>query len=169
MAPLHPSGILFDIVGIRSGDRGRSCEEHEVCGRVLELDSVVCIWHNQIKVFGNEQAALTVYWATDGVDRCQVGFLPKHLLKCHEQYNGKLAQVVEFPNKNIKSEQNNALHNWGFCHAVIIDAENTPKIPTANLRLRRETSQMKLLKTKLVIRSNYFKLNSYGLSLFLVR
>ena len=43
MAPVHPSGILFDIVGTHSGNRGLSCEEHEVCGRVLELDSVVRI------------------------------------------------------------------------------------------------------------------------------
>ena len=123
MAPVHPSGILFDIVGISSGDRGHSCEEHGV----LELDSVVHIWCVQIKVFGNEQTAPAVYWVTDGVDRCRVGFLPKHLLKYHEQYNGKLVQVVKFPNMNIKSEQNNSLHNWGFCHAVIIDAEDTSK------------------------------------------
>ena len=54
------------------------------CGQVLELDSVVHIWHVQIKVFGNEQTALAVYWVTDGVDQCRVGFLPKHLLKHHE-------------------------------------------------------------------------------------
>ena len=28
---------------------------------------------------------------------------------------------------NIKSEQNKALHNWGFCRTVIIDAEDTVK------------------------------------------
>ena len=77
MAPVHPSGILFDFVGICSGNRGRSSEEHEVCGRVLELDSVVHIRRVQIKVFGNEQTALAVYWVTDGVDQCRVGFLPK--------------------------------------------------------------------------------------------
>jgi hypothetical protein len=27
-----------------------------------------------------EQTALAVYWMTDGIDRCRVGFLRKHLI-----------------------------------------------------------------------------------------
>ena len=37
----HPTGVEVEVVGIESGDRGRSCEEHEVCGSVIEPDTVV--------------------------------------------------------------------------------------------------------------------------------
>ena len=92
----HPSGILVDIVGIESPDRGRSCEEHTVCGAVLELDTVVRFRAEQIDVDGEEQTALAVYWVTDGIDRCRVGFLRRHLLKHKKDYDGKLAQIVEY-------------------------------------------------------------------------
>ena len=91
----HPSGILVDIVGIESPDRGRSCEEHTVCGAVLELDTVVRFRAEQIDVDGEEQTALAVYWVTDGIDRCRVGFLRRHLLKHKKDYDGKLAQIVD--------------------------------------------------------------------------
>jgi hypothetical protein len=37
----HPDEPLVEIVGIEESGRGRSCEEHPVCGQVLALDSVV--------------------------------------------------------------------------------------------------------------------------------
>ena len=39
----HPKGIVDDIVGIKIGDPGQSCEEHEICGSVLRNDNVVCL------------------------------------------------------------------------------------------------------------------------------
>jgi hypothetical protein len=44
----HPSGIQLDVVGTEEGNRGRSCEEHDVCGDVLELDVVVRLRDVQI-------------------------------------------------------------------------------------------------------------------------
>ena len=37
----HPPCVVIEIVGTLMGDRGRSCEEHAVCGSVLEEDMVV--------------------------------------------------------------------------------------------------------------------------------
>ena len=34
----HPPGVVVEIVGTLMSDRGRSCEEHAVCGSVLEED-----------------------------------------------------------------------------------------------------------------------------------
>ena len=39
----HPPGIVVEIVGTKMGCQGRSCEEHAVCGLVLEEDMVVHI------------------------------------------------------------------------------------------------------------------------------
>jgi hypothetical protein len=44
----HPPGIVVEIVGTLMGDRGRSCEEHAVCGSVLEEDMVVHLRKVQI-------------------------------------------------------------------------------------------------------------------------
>ena len=40
-AATHPDEPLVEIVGIEEHNRGRSCEEHSVCGNVLRSDFVV--------------------------------------------------------------------------------------------------------------------------------
>ena len=49
----------------------------------------------QIRDAGKEETALVVYWVTDGVDRCQVGFVPWHLVKHMGKYNGALVQKMD--------------------------------------------------------------------------
>ncbi len=34
----HPLGTVIEIVGIKKIDRGRLCEDHPVCGVVVEED-----------------------------------------------------------------------------------------------------------------------------------
>ena len=47
----HPSGLILDIVGIVTGDRGRRCKEHRVCcGDLVEDDIVVCLHMERILV-----------------------------------------------------------------------------------------------------------------------
>ena len=48
--PMHPPGVVLDIVGTNRGDRGRSCEEHpDACSTaVLMDDAVVHIRKEQI-------------------------------------------------------------------------------------------------------------------------
>ncbi len=41
-----------------------------------------------------EEDVIGVYWVSDGIDRCLVGFLPYHLMFCKHLYDGKLAQVI---------------------------------------------------------------------------
>ena len=37
----HPIGSSIELVGTEEGGRGRSCEEHEVCGEVSMNDTIV--------------------------------------------------------------------------------------------------------------------------------
>jgi hypothetical protein len=92
----HPTGVVVEIVGTEVGDRGRSCEEHlNNCGKVLAKDVVVRFCKVQIQVEGGqEETAIAAYWVTDGVDRCHVGCLPRHMVKQAGRYNGALAQVT---------------------------------------------------------------------------
>ena len=121
--PFHPCGITVEIVGIGRSDRGRSCKEHEVCGTVLQEDSVVRIRHVQINGdMGKEESALAVYWISDGIDRCRVGFLPRHLMKQWQKYDGRVAQVVDvYEGSDSPTKRHKNVRNCGCCEAVFID------------------------------------------------
>jgi len=96
--PMHPSGVVLDIVGTNRGDRGRSCEEHlDACGTaVLIDDAVVRIRKEQILVEDfkagkgkmKEETALTVNWVSDGIDRCRVGFLTRAYIPHAKLWDG---------------------------------------------------------------------------------
>ena len=45
---------------------------------------------------GQEEAAIGVFLIKDGIDRCLVGFLPRHNIRHRLDFDGKSAQVVEF-------------------------------------------------------------------------
>ena len=44
----HPDGVQVEIVGIEEGNRGRSCEQHRCCGKVIALDTVLRLRKVQI-------------------------------------------------------------------------------------------------------------------------
>jgi hypothetical protein len=123
--PFHPSGVVVEIVGTEMGDRGCSCEEHpNNCGEVLADDVVVRLRTVQIVVDGREEKAIETFWVSDGIDRCHVGFLPRHMVKHAVCYNEALAQVTRvFSNDPMCSDT--AEHcmfqkNKGCCLAAII-------------------------------------------------
>mgnify|MGYP003390063798 CR=1 FL=1 len=97
---------------------------------MLQIDSVVRFRAEQIVVNGKEETALAVFWVTDGVDRCKVGFLSRHLVKHKDHYDGKTAQIVEFletltcPSARAKSHCNK-----GVARAVLLEAP-APKTAT---------------------------------------
>ena len=71
---------LVEIVGSQMSCRGRSCDEHKLCGdEVLKEDVVVRLRKVQLVVDGKEEKAIEVIWVTEGMDRCRVGFLPCHM------------------------------------------------------------------------------------------
>ena len=131
MALLHPSGILFDIVGLKCSDHGRSWEEHTLCSSMLQVNSVVRIRAEQIDVDGKEETAMACFFVADGIDCCKVGFLPRHLIKHKNDYDGKLAQIVEFlETSDSPSDRARSHRNKGIAQAVILDAEReTTRLP----------------------------------------
>ena len=140
--PLHPCGITVKIVGIGRSDRGRSCEEHDVCGAVLQEDSVVRIRHVQIlNEMGNEESALAVYWISDGIDRCRVGFLPRHLTKHWQLYDWRIAQVVDvYEGSESPTKRRKNTRNCGFCEAVLIDNRDKEGTTTSVDNRKRSTN-----------------------------
>ena len=53
--PIHPSGIVIEILGTEMSCQGRSCEEHNNCGEVLKEDIVVRLRKIQLMVEGKEE------------------------------------------------------------------------------------------------------------------
>ena len=118
----HPPGIVVEIVGTDAGDRGRTCEEHQVnCGVVLEEDVVVRLRKVQVVIDGREETAIAAIWVTDGIDRCRVGFLKRHMVRHAVRYNGALAQVTCVLSVSCNSAERCMDHrNRGCCLATII-------------------------------------------------
>jgi hypothetical protein len=122
--PVHPGDILVEIVGTTVSCQGRSCEEHEICGKVLKEDVVVHLRKLQLMVERKEETAIAAIWVTDGVDRCRCGFVPCHMVKHAARYDGALAQVTRVlsddPETWDSAEQRMFHKNKGFCLAAII-------------------------------------------------
>lgn len=123
--PTHPSGVVVEIVGTERGDQGRSCEEHHInCGEVLAEDVVVRLRKVQILVEGKEETAIAAVWINDGIDRCRVGFLPRHMVKHAARYDGVVAQVTRVFSGDANAcdtAERRAFHrNHGCCLAAII-------------------------------------------------
>lgn len=121
----HPSGITVDVVGIAASDQGRSCEVHEACGSVLTADMLVRFRCVQIEVNGKEETALSVVRVSGAVDTCRVGFLRRHLLRYKDEYDGRLAQVIEVFSPESESPTDRAKHsrNVGCCRATLVELE----------------------------------------------
>ncbi len=90
----HPPSIIVEIVGTLMGDHGCSCEEHVVCGSVVEEDMVVHLWKVQVLVDSIEETAIVCYWVMDGIDHCHVCFLMHHMVKCIVRYDRAFTQVM---------------------------------------------------------------------------
>ena len=123
--PTHPSGVVVEIVGTERGDQGCSCEEHNInCGEVLAEDFVVRLRKVQILVEGKEETAIAAVLVNDGIDRCRVGFLPRHMVKHAARYDGALAQVTRVFSgdwEKFDTAERRAFHkNHGCCLAAII-------------------------------------------------
>jgi hypothetical protein len=74
----------------------------------------------------NEETAVAAYWATDGIDRYCVGFLPRHCVCQAATFDGHLVQVVaQLANSDSPAQRRHSRHNRGACYATIIDTKVT--------------------------------------------
>jgi hypothetical protein len=121
----HPPGIIVEIVGTEAGDRGSTCKEHTInCGEMLEEDVVVHLRKVQVVVNGKEETVIAAILVTDGIDRCRVGSLKRHMVWHAVHFDGALAQVTRVfssdPGSCDSVECWMYHHNRGCCLATII-------------------------------------------------
>ena len=123
----HPLGEIVKIVGINFNTNGRSCEEHHTCGCVLEEDSLIRLRKHQVYINGHEQSVVGVYWVSDGMDRCLVGYLHRHQVKHLNKLEGALCQVSEVYSDNSDSPTKWHKHKKNFgCAIAAIVSSNEP-------------------------------------------
>ena len=125
----HPLREIVEIVGINSNTNGHSCEEHHTCGCVLEEDCLVRLRKRQVYINGHEQSAVGVYWVSDGVDQCLVGYLHRHQVKHLNKLEGVLCQVTEVYSDNSDSPTKRHKHKKNFGHgiAAIVSSKEAKK------------------------------------------
>jgi hypothetical protein len=96
-----------------------------------------------------EETAVAAYWVTDGIDRCRVGFLPRHCVRQATTFDGHLVQVVALlANSDSPSQRRFSRHNRGACYATIIDTKVTQLVTSWNERT--QTSSMYALASSIL-------------------
>ncbi len=105
------------MVGIGIGDRGRSCKEHNTCGHILYPDALVRFIKEEVMVEGWIEVVIAVYWVTDSIEHCRVGFLPRFLSH---------VQVTEVFDESHSSAiiRKKVYHNHGYCHTTILSSKS---------------------------------------------
>ena len=80
----------------------------------------IIVFFVQIRTRKKQQSLLR-HWVTDGVDRCRVGFLPRHCVRKAEYFDGRLVQVVTMcANSENPRHRQFARWNRGACYAADI-------------------------------------------------
>ena len=71
---------------------------------------------------GKTEQAIAAFWITDGIDRCLVGFLPRYCLSHKEEYDGKIAQVVEvLKNSESPTQRRRSHRNRGMAVLALLE------------------------------------------------
>ena len=75
---------------------------------------------------GKEETSIACYWVTDGIDRCRVGFLKRHMVKHAWRFDGALVQVTKVlsadPHCCDSAERKMYHHNHGCALGTIVSA-----------------------------------------------
>ena len=142
----HPWGRTIEIFGIESLTNGCSCEEHVICGSVLQEDVVVRLRKVQVVIEEKEETAIAAFWVSDGVDRCRVGYLPKFHVKHWKLLEGAHAQIIEVYHEDSDSPTKRQKHhrNSGCAVAALISPPITSAIlpsPMKSLSKKRKIQQ----------------------------
>jgi hypothetical protein len=134
--PFHPTGIVVEIVGTEMSDQGHSCEEHPAnCGKVMANNVVVHLRKVKIMVEGREETVIAAIWINDGIDRCRVGFLPRHMVAHANHYDGAVAQVIRIFSGDptfCDSTERRMFHKNRACCLVAIIAWPSPRRDTTS-------------------------------------
>jgi hypothetical protein len=97
-----------EIVGLHSPDNGRSCEQHECCGRHVVPGHIVRFKREVQEILyqvpgdpdpdARIETVIKAVLVLDGTELCTIGYLPRHVAARPveaERLHNKFAQVIE--------------------------------------------------------------------------
>ncbi len=116
------TGRVVDMLGLELGIAVAPARSIVSVEGYLPL-VLVRLVKEEIQVGDNFEVAISVYWVTDSVEHCRVGFLPRFMIPYADSFNGLLAQVADVFDESVASPsiRKKVHHNHGFCNATIFD------------------------------------------------
>jgi hypothetical protein len=124
------------MIGLHNPANGRSCVQHDCCGRYLMVEELVrfkreVFWVDYGPLGDPEpdfwyETVMKVVVVRDGVESCHVGFLPRHVVAPAQEVNclyGKFAQVLElYDNDEVGCvRKNKSICNHGMASYHLLD------------------------------------------------
>ena len=112
---------MVDIVGIKTGECGRSCEKHSVCGLSLEVHDIVKIRKMEIiNEYEAEETAMAVILVERGVETCRVGYLSRSMFEVYQYLDGLTAKISKIITKDDESHMRRKMYqNKGYALAIV--------------------------------------------------
>jgi hypothetical protein len=88
---------------------------------------------------------------TDGIDRCCVGFLPRHCIRQAHNFDGHLVQVVDLlAYSENTSEHRHSRNNRGACYGCLIDSKVSKVVTTWNNRRQQQAAEINALVSSIL-------------------
>ena len=82
------------VVGLRNSGNGRSCQQHPLCGKIVQVGSLLRFLLTVVKIEGKLQYAIGAYHVDAGRTTCLVGFLPSKMIEEFATFEDRIGQVT---------------------------------------------------------------------------
>ena len=86
-----------DVVGLRIGSDGRTCESHDVCGEHIRVDDILLVKKCVVEIKGVPEGALGVHKISNGQTTCRIGFISRNAISRVPENN--VLQVLQLYDK----------------------------------------------------------------------
>ena len=130
-----------EIVGLHASTNGRSCNQHECCGRHLQPGQIVRLKTEVMEVVyetpgdpepdARVETVIKAVLVLHGTELCTVGFLPRHVAARPQEaarLNNKFAQIIELYDETAGdlARHTKSRRNHGMASYVLL--ENVPEM-----------------------------------------
>lgn len=114
----------FEVVGLENGSNGRSCCQHDICGKYLLPRDVVRLVKCVVTSEMGPEEAIKLVRIMDGNEGCTIGFIPRvqgNLPKIQNAVDS-CAQVLDiYKHSKNETKQFKSKRNQGMCCCILLN------------------------------------------------